>query len=80
LGGGKVDQEALAAAVAKRDWETAKTYISDEVVHAHSVAGTAAECRKQLEAFIKGGLNLPVLLPMGTQEARTKVIQMVREG
>jgi 5,10-methylenetetrahydromethanopterin reductase len=80
LGGGKVDQEALAAAVAKRDWETAKTYISDEVVHAHSVAGTPAECRKQLEAFIKGGLNLPVLLPMGTQEARTKVIQMVREG
>jgi 5,10-methylenetetrahydromethanopterin reductase len=80
LGGGAVDQEALAAAVAKRDWEAAKKYISDEVVHAHSVAGTPADCRKQLDAFIKGGLDLPVLLPMGTQEARRKVIQMVRES
>jgi 5,10-methylenetetrahydromethanopterin reductase len=79
LGGGSVDQEGLAAAVAKRDWETAKTYISDEVVHAHSIAGTPRECRKQLEAFINGGLDLPVLLPMGTQEARKRVIEMVRE-
>jgi 5,10-methylenetetrahydromethanopterin reductase len=79
LGGGTVDQEALAAAVAKRDWEAAKQYISDEVVLAHSVAGTPAECRKQIESFVKGGLDLPVLLPMGTQEARKRVIQMARE-
>jgi 5,10-methylenetetrahydromethanopterin reductase len=79
LGGAPVDQEALAAAVAKRDWEAAKKYISDDVVHAHSVAGTAAECRKQLEAFIQGGLDLPVLLPMGTQESRKRAIEMLRE-
>ncbi|HEX2931585.1 MAG TPA: LLM class flavin-dependent oxidoreductase [Candidatus Binatia bacterium] len=79
LGGGKVDQEGLAAAVAKRDWETAKRFISDEVVFAHSVAGTPTECRKQLDAFIKGGLNLPVVLPMGTQEARKQVVRMARE-
>jgi 5,10-methylenetetrahydromethanopterin reductase len=79
LGGGKVDQEGLAAAVGKRDWEAAKKYISDDVVYAHSIAGTAKECRTQLEAFVKGGLNLPVLLPMGTQEARKKVISMVKE-
>ncbi len=48
LGGGSVDQEGLAAAVVKRDWESAKKFISDEVVFAHSVAGTPAECRKQL--------------------------------
>jgi 5,10-methylenetetrahydromethanopterin reductase len=79
LGGGKIDQEGLAAAVAKRDWEAAKKFISDEVVHAHSVAGTAAECRRQLESFIRGGLNLPILLPMGTQEARKQVIRMARD-
>ena len=79
LGGGKVDQEGLAAAVSKRDWEEAKKYISDEVVHAHSIAGTPAECRRQLESFVNGGLNLPILLPMGTQEARKQVIQMARE-
>jgi 5,10-methylenetetrahydromethanopterin reductase len=79
LGGGKVDQEGLAVAVGKRDWEAAKKFISDEVVHAHSIAGTAAECRKQLDSFTRGGLNLPILLPMGTQEARRRVIRMAKE-
>ena len=79
LGGGKVDQEGVAAAVGKRDWEAAKTFIGDDVVCTHSIAGTPRECRQQLEAFIKGGLNLLVLLPMGTQEARKQAIQMVRE-
>jgi 5,10-methylenetetrahydromethanopterin reductase len=79
LGGNTVDQEGLAAAVAKRDWEGAKKFISDEVVHAHSIAGTAAECRKQLEAFVQGGLDLPILLPNGTQEARKQVVRMARD-
>src|SRR5581483_9732364 len=80
LGGGSVDQEGLAAAVVKRDWEAAKKFISDEVVFAHSVAGTPAECRKQLEAFTQGGLDLPIVLPMGTQEARKRAVRMVREA
>jgi len=75
LGGGKVDQEALAVAVGKRDWEGAKKFISDEVVYAHSVAGTAKECKQQLARFVGAGLSLPILLPMGAQEARKKVIQ-----
>ena len=78
LGGGNVDQEGLAAAVAKRDWDAAKKFISDDVVLAHSVAGTPAQCRDQLESFIRGGLNLPILLPTGTQEARRRVIEMAR--
>jgi 5,10-methylenetetrahydromethanopterin reductase len=79
LGGGRVDQEALAAAVGRRDWEAAKKFISDEVVLAHSVAGTPADCRKQLGSFVQGGLNLPILLPTGTQEARRQVVRMARE-
>jgi 5,10-methylenetetrahydromethanopterin reductase len=79
LGGGRVDQEGLAAAVGQRDWEAAKKFISDEVVLAHSVAGSPADCRKQLEAFTKAGLDLPVILPMGTQEARMRVVRMARE-
>lgn len=79
LGGGKVDQEGLAAAVGKRDWEAAKRFISDELVFAHSVAGTPGDCARQLEAFTKGGLNLPIVLPTGTQEARKRVVRMARE-
>jgi 5,10-methylenetetrahydromethanopterin reductase len=77
-GGGQVDQEGLAAAIARRDWDGAKKFISDEVVHAHSISGTAAECRKRIEEFVDGGLDLPVLLPMGTQEARKRVVELAR--
>jgi 5,10-methylenetetrahydromethanopterin reductase len=79
LGGAQLDQPALAAAVSKRDWDAAKKFITDEMVFAHSVAGTPADCRKQLEAFTKGGLDLPIVLPMGTQDARKRVVRMVRE-
>jgi 5,10-methylenetetrahydromethanopterin reductase len=79
LGGASLDQPALAAAVSKRDWDAAKKFITDEMVFAHSVAGTPADCRKQLEAFTKGGLDLPIVLPMGTQDARKRVVRMVRE-
>jgi 5,10-methylenetetrahydromethanopterin reductase len=79
LGGGKIDQEGLAAAVGRRDWEAAKSFISDDVVLAHSVAGTPGDCRRQLETFIRAGLNLPILLPTGTQEARRRVIEMARQ-
>jgi len=78
LGGGNVDQDGLAATVAKRDWDAAKKFITDDIVLAHSVAGTPAECRDQLESFIGGGLNLPILLPTGTQQARRRVIEMAR--
>lgn len=76
MGGGKVDQESLAAAVAMRDWEGAKRFISDEVVFAHSVTGTPSQCRRQLEQLVAAGLDLPILLPMGTREARKRVVEL----
>ncbi|HEY2986773.1 MAG TPA: LLM class flavin-dependent oxidoreductase [Candidatus Binatia bacterium] len=77
-GGGRVDQEGLAAAVARRDWDGAKKFISDEVVHAHSISGTPVECRRRIDEFVKSGLDLPILLPMGTQEARKRVVELAR--
>jgi 5,10-methylenetetrahydromethanopterin reductase len=77
-GGGRVDQEGLAAAIARRDWEGAKKFISDEVVYAHSISGTPAACLKRIAEFIQGGLDLPILLPMGTQEARKRVVDLAR--
>jgi 5,10-methylenetetrahydromethanopterin reductase len=75
-GGGQVDQEGLAAAIARRDWEGAKNFISDEVVHAHSISGTTVDCRKRIEEFVKSGLDLPILLPMGTRETRRRVVDL----
>lgn len=78
MGGGSVDQEGLAAAVGKRDWEGATRFISDEVVFAHSISGALKECRRRLEDFVKDGMTLPILLPMGTQEARRRVVELAR--
>lgn len=77
-GGGAVDQEGLAAAVGRRDWEAAKRFISDDVVRAHSVSGTPDECVRQLDAFVAAGLNLPILLPMGTPEARRRAVELAK--
>jgi 5,10-methylenetetrahydromethanopterin reductase len=77
-GGGAVDQEGLAAAIARRDWEGAKKFISDDVARAHSVSGTPEECVRQVEAFVAAGLDLPILLPMGTPEARKRAVELAK--
>lgn len=79
LGGGWVDHERIAELIARRDWEGAKRLVSDEVVRAHSVSGTPAECRERLEAFLERGLDLPILLPMGTPAARRRAVLLARE-
>ncbi|MFQ5539567.1 MAG: LLM class flavin-dependent oxidoreductase [Candidatus Binatia bacterium] len=78
MGGGEVDQRRLAEAVGKRDWDGATKLISDEVVFAHSITGTPSDCRNRLREFIEAGLNLPILLPMGTHEARKRVVELTR--
>jgi 5,10-methylenetetrahydromethanopterin reductase len=78
-GGGSVDQEGLAAAIGRRDWEGAKKYISDDVVRAHSISGTPSECVKQLEKFVAAGLDLPILLPMGTPEGRKRAVELAKQ-
>jgi 5,10-methylenetetrahydromethanopterin reductase len=79
MGGGRVDHARVADAIGKRDWEAARKLISDEVVHAHSVTGTPAQCRKRLEEFVREGLDLPILLPMGTPEARKRAVRLAKE-
>lgn len=79
LGGGTVDQEQLADRVAKREWEQAKRLISDEVVYAHSVSGTPEDCRRRLATFVENGLDLPLLMPLGTQEQRRNVVNLARD-
>ena len=79
LGGGTVDQDRLADAIGRRAWDEAKELISDEVVHAHSVTGTPEECRRRLDEFVDGGLDLPLLMPLGTQEQRKRVVEIARE-
>lgn len=78
LGGGSVDQEQLADRIAKREWDQAKRLISDEVVYAHSISGTPEDCRERLGQFTSTGLDLPVLMPLGTQNQRRRVVNLAR--
>ena len=75
-----MDQDRLADAIGRRAWDEAKDLISDEVVYAHSVTGTPDQCRRRLDEFVRGGLDLPLLMPLGTQEQRRRVVEIARES
>ncbi|MDP6709563.1 MAG: LLM class flavin-dependent oxidoreductase, partial [Alphaproteobacteria bacterium] len=54
---------AIAAAWAKGDREGAIAEVSDALVDATSIAGTAEECRERLEAYRQSGIDLPIISP-----------------
>jgi alkanesulfonate monooxygenase SsuD/methylene tetrahydromethanopterin reductase-like flavin-dependent oxidoreductase (luciferase family) len=54
---------AIAAAWARGDRAAAERAVSDALIDATSIAGTAAECRARLAAYREAGLDLPILSP-----------------
>lgn len=46
----------------------AAEYVSDDLVNALTVTGTAKNCVRKIEDLEKSGLKLPVLLPLGGEE------------
>lgn len=74
-----IDQVAIIAAVGRRDLEAAARLVPDEAVEAFAVCGTPARCREQLEAYLRAGLEEPVLLLVGDPEERALGFQLVRE-
>jgi probable F420-dependent oxidoreductase len=53
----------IAAAWAEGDRETAERAVSDAMIDASSVAGTAEDCRTRIEAYRQSGIDLPILSP-----------------
>lgn len=74
--GTRIDLEALAEAASRRDWETAKRHVTDEVVHAYAIAGTPDECRRRLRDYLDVGLTTPVLFPVGEERNRHLVLEI----
>jgi len=54
---------AVAEAWAAGDRPGAERAITDEMISATGVAGTAAECRERLDAYRASGVNLPIISP-----------------
>lgn len=74
-----VKQEAIIAAVARRDLATAQALVSDQAVEAFAVAGTPRACRERLEAHLRAGIREPVLVLAGPPALRPFALALARE-
>jgi len=74
-----VDQEAVIAAIARRDIAGAAALVPDEAVEAFGIAGTPQHCTKRLHDFIDAGINEPVLGLLGSAENCLLALGVMRE-
>jgi 5,10-methylenetetrahydromethanopterin reductase len=74
-----VDQEAVIAAIARRDIAGAAALVSDDAVVAFGIAGTPEHCGKRLRDFVEAGLNEPVLGLLGSAENCALALDVMRE-
>lgn len=54
---------AIAEAWSRGDRDAAERAVTDELIDATSIAGTADECRERIEAYRRSGIDLPILSP-----------------
>jgi len=74
-----VDQEAVIAAIARRDIAAAAALVPDEAVEAFAIGGTPQHCTKRLHDFIAAGLDEPVLGLLGSTENCLLALDVMRE-
>jgi 5,10-methylenetetrahydromethanopterin reductase len=74
-----IDHEAIMAAVAKRDMDTAKSLVPDEAIDAFAVGGTPANCRDRLQAYLAAGITEPVIEISGDEESRRLALEILRD-
>jgi 5,10-methylenetetrahydromethanopterin reductase len=74
-----IDQEAIIAAVSRRDLNAASQLVPDEAVEAFAIAGTPRDCRDRLGAYIDAGVTEPVLMGTGPPESQAHALDIVRE-
>jgi alkanesulfonate monooxygenase SsuD/methylene tetrahydromethanopterin reductase-like flavin-dependent oxidoreductase (luciferase family) len=70
---------AIAAAWANGDRDAAERAVSDALIDATSIAGTATQCRERVEEYRRSGIDLPILSPFargpGAEEKFEAVIR-----
>lgn len=74
-----IDQDAIVEAVAARDLDKAATFVPDDAIDAFGVAGTIAECKKSLEAYVETGLQEPVIQVSGSEDEKKLALAVIRE-
>jgi 5,10-methylenetetrahydromethanopterin reductase len=77
--GVRVDQEAVIAAMAERNFEKAQSLIPDEAVDRFAVAGTIDECCDKLKNYADAGLKELVLLMAGNMDDQLYGLNVIRK-
>lgn len=79
LNGINIDHEAILAAIKRRDWEKARSYVGDEAVALHSASGLPAQFKDRLGAYLEAGYDLPVIMPLGSPERQQQALELALE-
>lgn len=74
-----LDQDAIIAAIARRDLDGAAQLVSDDAVEAFGVAGDVRTCCERLAAFADAGLKELVLLLSGEAADLQTGLNVIRE-
>ena len=74
-----IDHESIMELVRQRKIEEAAQLIPDEAVPQFTVAGTPAQCREQLQAYIDAGVDEPVIEVSGSDEEKRLALDVIRE-
>lgn len=74
-----VDHKAILAAIKKRDWEKAKSYVSDEAVALHSISGSPAEFKDRLHEYLNAGCDLLVMMLLGPPDRQRMALELALE-
>jgi 5,10-methylenetetrahydromethanopterin reductase len=73
-----LDQEAVIAAIARRDLAGAAALVSDDAVEAFGMAGSPEHVKRRLRDFVEAGIEEPVLSLVGTPESCAFAIDIMR--
>jgi 5,10-methylenetetrahydromethanopterin reductase len=78
LGGARLDQAAVREAVAREDWMAAAALVGDDVVRAHTAAGTPAQVCQRLDAYRAAGVDELVLGGLHAPEETARTLTAAR--
>jgi 5,10-methylenetetrahydromethanopterin reductase len=74
-----IDHQAIIEALSRRDLDGATRLLPEESATTFGVAGTPAECRQLLEAYLAIGLTEPIIEVTGSKEERQLALDLIRE-
>ena len=74
-----IDQEAIIAAISRRDMDEATRLVPEEAVEAFAIWGDRQRCARRLQQYIDAGVTEPVLYLTGDETDRSESLAVIRE-